>query len=250
MLRTVIRSSLMRLCLYIGIGLALLGMCAPPAQAATGCGSSVNWSIRPSLVAPKDFGEIISNAYAQVEGPARLRPSESAEGEVRWLIIDRGVGSTVTPGSSRQTALLGGAVYRQHALLPAEGDALRAEVLRIVLADLGIESTSGATLSAEDAAALEARCAKAPPAPVEPDGTEEPAVEETPAVETPAVEEPSVDEGPAAAAPNRPDADTPNRSLGLALVGVAVVGVAGYLAAPVVLPRLRRTPATDPADGA
>lgn len=245
MLRTLIRSRLLRLCLYIAVVLAVLGMVAGDASAAsrTPCGTSLTWSVQPSLVTPDDAAAAIASAYEQVAGPARLDAISGDAGTVRFLWIDKGTGSSETPGTSTGTSVLGGVEYVQHAYLPGvEGDALRAQVLVDVLKDLGAAApTSGSTLNAEDAAALTAACAAAP----------EPTADPTAAPDDAPGEDTSADD---AAAPDdsapvpADDAGAPDRTLlGLALVGVAVVGVAGYLLVPVVLARLRRKPAPDTA---
>jgi hypothetical protein len=210
-------------------------------MARTPCGSTVVWSVQPSLVTPDGADAAIAAAYEQVGGPARLNVVSGTGGTVRYLWIDRGTGSSETPGTSQGTSVIGNTAYTQHAYLPgAKGDALQAQVLADVLRDLGVSApTSGTTLSPEDAAALTARCAAtAEPTEPAPDAAVAPEVDLPPS--------------PTEAVPrttDRPTADKRlvSRTVGGGLVGVAVAGVALYVLLPLVLPRLRRKTATDSA---
>lgn len=256
MLRSLVRSRILRLFLLVAVALAVLGTFAGDASAArTPCGSSLTWSVRPSLVTPDDGPAAIAAAYEAVAGPARLDVTGGDAGTVRYLWIDRGTGDLTTPGTAQGTSLLGGIEFVQHAYAPGvEGDALRTQVLRDILRDLGVTSpTSGPTLSGEDAAALAAVCAAAPaPAPsVAPEDA--PAAPPTDdAVPAPADDAP--DEDAPADGPPADDADAPapalSKTIGLALVAVALAGVALYTIAPAVLSRLRRRQAAPDAAAA
>lgn len=241
--RLVVRSALMRFLVYVGVLLALLGMVgtlpAWGATARTACGSTVTWSVSASLVTPGSAEAAVAAAYEQVAGPARLDVQAADAGTVRYLWIDRGTGSSETPATSQGTSVLGGTVYTQHAYLPgAEGTALKAQVLRDVLKDLGVTApTSGATLSAADRAALVEICAAAPVA--------APSVTAAPGDVAPAEQAPTA--APASqvddARPSNSEGAPASTTLGLALVAVGILGVVLYLAVPPILPRLRRKPA-------
>jgi hypothetical protein len=250
--RRLIPSRILRLFLLVGVALALLGMVTGRAEAATPdrvvlCGGTVTWGVS-SWATPAEVHPAVAAAWEQVAPLAGITAVnvEEYDADVRWSWIDRGTGSRTPAGTSQRRTLLGDRVYTEHAHLPGvTGPDLRQAVLLDVLRDLGLSAptSTGGTVSPEDAQQIQALCESQAADPANPADTVDDEADDADAAAEPVVEDDG-EAGAPAAPVTAPVTATDNtglpRAVGYAAAALALLGVGGYLLAPGLLARRRQ----------